>query len=335
MSYDAPTMNKRSFGPSGAKVSEVGLGTWQIGGAEWGDVSQEVAMNTLAAAADAGVTFIDTADIYGMGRSEKLIAAFLRERGRENFFIATKLGRHPKPGWPTNFEPATVRQHTEDSLQRLGVDMLDLTQTHCIPPDVAAKGVVFDTLRKLKEEGLIRHFGASVESMDEALMCIERGVESLQIIFNVFRQKPIDTLFETAKKKGVAIIVRLPVASGLLAGKFTKDSKFAPRDHRTFNRDGQAFNVGETFAGLPFEYGVGLADELKAHVPAGWTMAQWAMRWCLDFDAVTTVIPGATRPEQARDNARASDTPPLLKETHQALRDFYRNKVESHIRGPY
>lgn len=343
MRYHAPTMNTRSFGPSGAGVSEVGLGTWQLGGTEWGDVAESAALDTLRAAADAGVTFIDTADIYGMGRSEKLIAAFLKERGRDNFFIATKLGRHPKPGWPVpshaegphNFDPDTVRKHTEDSLQRLGVDVIDLTQTHCIPPDVAKKGVVFDTLRKLKSEGLVRHVGASVESMDEALMCIEQGVESLQIIFNVLRQKPIDVLFETAKKKGVAIIVRLPVASGLLAGKFTKDSRFAPRDHRTFNRDGQAFNVGETFAGLPFEYGVELADALKPHVPAGWTMAQWAMRWCLDFDAVTTVIPGATRAEQARDNAAASRMPPLSPETHKTLRAFYKERVASHIRGPY
>ena len=330
-------MKRRTFGRNGARVSEVGLGTWQLGGTEWGDLPEERAMQTLRAAADAGVTFIDTADIYGSGRSETLIGRFLQEpgRNRDQFFIATKLGRRSDPGWPANFEPDTIRRHTEDSLQRLGIETLDLTQTHCIPPKVAAEGGVFDALRKLQEEGLIRHFGASVESVDEAMMCIDRGVESLQIIFNIFRRKPVEALFDRARDQGVAIIVRLPVASGLLAGRFHKDSTFAPTDHRSFNCDGQCFNVGETFAGLPFHKGVELADALKPLVPSGWTMAQWAMRWCLDFDAVTTVIPGATRPQQARENAAASDLPPLSPQTHEQLERFYRERVAAHIRGPY
>lgn len=328
-------MHHRRFGKSGPPVSEIGLGTWQIGGTEWGDVSEDAALDTLRAAADAGVTFIDTADIYGSGRSERLIGRFLRERRRDDFFIATKLGRRSDPGWPANFSPGVIRRHTEDSLERLGVDAIDLTQTHCIPPEVAAEGGVFEALRELKDEGLIRHFGASVESMDEALMCIEHSVESLQIIFNVFRRKPIDVLFDRAKDRGVGIIVRLPLASGLLAGKFTLDSAFAETDHRHFNRDGQSFSIGETFAGLPFDKGVALADALKPMVPAGWTMAQWAMRWCLDFDAVTTVIPGATRPQQARDNAAAFDLPPLPRDAHAQLERFYEERVAPLIRGAY
>ena len=330
-------MKTRPFGKNGPPVSDVGLGTWQIGGTEWGDVPEEAALETLRAAADAGVTFIDTADIYGSGRSEGLIGRFLREpaRPRNRFFIATKLGRRSDPGWPANFIPGEVRKHTEDSLKRLGIDTIDLTQTHCIPLKLLDEHHVFDTLRKLKDEGLIRYFGASVETMDEANACIDREVESLQIIFNIFRRKPIDTLFERAKREGVAIIVRLPVASGLLAGKFTKDSKFVKTDHRNFNRDGQSFNVGETFAGLPFEKGVELADALQPMVPRGQTMAQWAMRWCLDFDAVTTVIPGATRPQQARDNAAASDLPPLPPDAHRNLKEFYDTRVAALIRGPY
>ncbi len=330
-------MHTRPFQATGALVSEIGLGTWQLGGTEWGDVPDEQAMSTLRAAAEAGVTLFDTADIYGLGRSETLLGRFLRERSdRQRFFIATKLGRFPQPGWPENFSRQGVRQHTENSLRRLGVEALDLTQTHCIPLDVMREGEVFEHLRELKREGKIKAFGASVESVDEALACLEHeGMASLQIIFNVFRQKPIDALFEKAKAQGVALIVRLPLASGLLSGKLTADTTFAPTDHRHFNRDGQKFNVGETFAGLPFEKGIELADMLKPLVPPGMTMAQFALRWCLDFDAVTTVIPGAKRPEQARMNAAASDLPPLPPKVHQRLRRFYEDEVVQHIRGKH
>lgn len=330
-------MRTRSFGASDREVSEIGLGTWQLGGTEWGDVSDEQALNTLAAAADAGVTFIDTADIYGMGRSEMLIGRFLKGRSdRDRFFIATKLGRHPKPGWPDNFTREAVRRHTEDSLRRLQVDALDLTQTHCIPREQMASGEVFEYLRQLQHEGKIKAFGASVESMDEALLCLEHeGLASLQIIFNIFRQKPIDVLFDKARARGVALIVRLPLASGLLGGHLTRDTVFAETDHRHFNREGQRFNVGETFAGLPYEHGVELARAVKALVPAGMTMAQFALRWCLDYEAVTTVIPGAKRPEQARANAAASDLPPLGAGLHARLRRFYDDEVAPLIRGPY
>jgi len=330
-------MRTRPFGKRGAQVSEVGIGTWQLGGTEWGDVTDAQALDTLRAAADAGVTFIDTADIYGLGRSESLIGRFLKERpDRSRFFLATKLGRSPKPGWPDNFTRKAVFQHTEDSLRRLGVDAIDLTQTHCIPADVMRQGEVFAHLAELKRQGKIRDFGASVESMDEALLCLEHeGLASLQVIFNVLRQKPMDVLFEKAKAQRVALIIRLPLASGLLAGKFTTATAFPAGDHRTFNRNGEKFNVGETFAGLPFEQGVQLADALKPLVPPGMSMAQFAMRWCLDFDAVTTVIPGAKRAEQARANAGASDLPPLSPALHEQLAQFYQKEVAARIRGPY
>ncbi len=329
-------MHLRPFGKTGRHVSEIGLGTWQLGGTEWGTLPDQQALETLRAAAEAGVTFIDTADIYGMGRSESLIGRFLKECQRERFFLATKFGLNPKPGWPDNFTRAAVIQHTEDSLRRLGVEAVDLTQTHCIPTDMLEQYEVFEHLRELKQQGKIRAFGASVESMDEALWCLKQeGLASLQIIFNIFRQKPIDVLFERAKQQGVALIIRLPLASGLLGGKLTTETTFPANDHRTFNRDGQQFNVGETFAGLPFEKGVALTEELKPLVPPGSTMAQFALRWCLDFDAVTTVIPGARRPDQARANAAASDLPPLADKLHKQLQQFYKDKVAAHIRGKY
>ena len=229
-----------------------------------------------------------------------------------------------------------VRQHTEASLKRLGVEALDLTQFHCIPFDVLKRGEIFEHVRELKREGKIRDFGASVESMDEALFCARtEGVAALQIIFNIFRQKPIHTLFAEAKKRSVALLVRLPLASGLLGGKMTLATKFPANDHRNFNRDGQQFNVGETFAGLPFEKGVELADALKPLVPAGMTLGDMALRWGLDFNAVSVIIPGAKNPEQTKLNARASSLPPLGTARHAKLADFYTREVAAHIRGPY
>ena len=316
-------------------VSEVGLGCWQIGGAEWGDVAEEEAMAILHTSVTHGVTFFDTADVYGLGRSENLIGRFLKETS-DSVFVATKLGRFPEPGGSENFTRSAVRAHTEASLQRLGVDTLDLTQLHCIPPEVLAEGDIFDWLRELRQEGKIRRFGASVESMAEAHTCLgQEGLASLQIIFNIFRQKPIDDLFAETQKRGVALIVRLPLASGLLSGKYRQDTQFASTDHRTFNRNGEAFNVGETFAGLPFELGVRLADTLKPLVPPGMTLAQMALRWCLDYSAVTTLIPGASHPAMAAANAAAGDLPPLSPELHARLHEIYTRHVASHIRGPY
>lgn len=327
-------MKTRTFGRTGREVGEVGIGTWQLG-ANWGDVADEVAMATLRAAYEAGTTFFDTADVYGMGRSETFIGRFLKET-HAKIYVATKFGRFSPPGWPENFTRAGVRQHTEASLRRLGVEALDLTQLHCLPFDLIKRGEIFEHLRELKREGKIRDFGVSVESMEEADWCVrQEGVAALQIIFNILRQKPIHTLFAEAKQRRVALIIRLPLASGLLAGRMTLQSKFPANDHRTFNRDGQQFNVGETFAGLPFEKGVALADALKPLVPPGLTMADMALRWCLDFEAVSVIIPGAKNPGQARANARASALPPLGGALHGQLAEFYEREVALHIRGPY
>jgi len=327
-------MKTRTFGKTGFVVGEVGLGTWQLG-ADWGDVTEDAALATLTAAYEAGTDFFDTADVYGAGRSERLIGRFLRET-RANVRVATKLGRFSDPGWPANFTRAAVRQHTEASLRRLGVEALDLTQLHCLPPEIVMRGELFGWLGELQSEGKIRAYGASVEAMDEALWCVEQeGCASLQIIFNILRRKPIDALFARAKARGVALLVRLPLASGLLAGKFTKATRFPESDHRNYNRDGASFNVGETFAGIPFERGVEIADALKRLVPDGFTMAGLALRWCLDFDSVSAIIPGAKNPAQARANAHASDLAPLSGELHARLAEFYLREVHAHIRGPY
>jgi len=327
-------MHKRPFGTNGTMVSEVGLGTWQIGGA-WGTVEDKTAMEILHKAAEVGITFFDTADIYGDGRSERFIGRFLKEHPGK-VFVATKLGRKAEPGWPGNFAPETIARHTEESLSRLGVERLDLTQLHCIPKEVMADGAVFDALRDLKKQGKIADFGASVESVEEGLICLEQeGIASLQVIFNIYRQKLVSELFGKAKEKGVSIIARVPLASGLLSGKMSKSTTFDKSDHRNFNRDGQAFNVGETFAGVPFDKGVELTEELMKMKPEGMTMAQMALRWILDHDAVSVVIPGASRPTQVVDNAAISDLPPLSEELHKRLEQFYMDKVAQHIRGPY
>jgi aryl-alcohol dehydrogenase-like predicted oxidoreductase len=328
-------MKQRAFGDSGIAVSEIGLGCWQLGGNDWGDLSEIDALRILQTAVDHGINFFDTADVYGNGRSEEIIGRFLKTCSTP-VFVATKLGRFPQPGGTANFSLQVMRSHTEASLRRLGVEALDLTQLHCIPPQILRSGEVFNSLRSLQREGKIRRFGVSVESMEEAQLCLEQeGLTSLQIIFNIFRQKPIDTLFDTAKQKGVALIVRVPLASGLLTGKYDQSTQFSETDHRYYNRDGEAFNVGETFSGLRFETGVALAQSLKSAVPEGMSMAQMALRWCLDHDAVSVVIPGARTPQQAIANAAVSDLPPLSHDLHQFLSSFYHTKVADHIRGVY
>jgi len=323
------------FGKPGISVSEIGLGTWQLGGADWGAVDEKKAFAILQSAVDSGVNFFDTADVYGLGQSESYIGKFLSSRSRQ-VFVATKLGRRPEPGWPENFTLKAMRAHTEQSLKNLGVDRLDLSQLHCIPTEVFRDGEVFANYRILQKEGKIRYFGASVESMEEAMLCLEQdGCAALQIIFNIFRQKPILELFDKAKAKGVALIIRLPLASGLLSGQYSRDTVFAPNDHRNYNKDGQCFNVGETFAGLPFQKGIELAEEIKALVPEGMTMAQMALRWILDFDAVSVIIPGASRPEQVAANASASEIAPLSPALHEKLAALYNSDIAAHIRGKY
>lgn len=326
-------MHTREFANTGRQVSEIGLGCWQLGGSDWGTVDEQTCFDILSAAVEAGVDFFDTADVYGGGRSETLIGKFLKQTSQE-IFVATKLGRTGEL-YPDKYSEATVRAATEASLTRLGVETLDLTQLHCVPTEILRQGDIFEWLRKLRDEGKIRHFGASVESMEEAMICLNQpGVSSLQIIFNLFRQKP-EVLFPAAIEKKVALIVRLPLASGVLAGKFTAATVFPENDHRNYNRDGQAFNVGETFAGLPYEKAVELATTLKSLVPAGFTMAEMAQRWILDHPAVTTVITGASKPAQVSANAGASELHPLAEDLCAALREFYQNKVRDHIRGPY
>jgi aryl-alcohol dehydrogenase-like predicted oxidoreductase len=327
-------MTQRLF--CGKNISEIGLGCWQLGGGDWGALSDTDAIEILRASYSSGVNFFDTADVYGGGLSEERLGRWLAADRPEDCFIATKLGRRADPGWPENFSAASLRAHTEDSLKRLGVESLDLTQLHCIPTEVLQKGDVFETLRTLKAEGKLKNFGVSVESMEEAQLCLQQdGLASLQIIFNIFRQKPIHALFAEAKAKNVALIVRLPLASGLLSGKITKKTQFAASDHRHYNREGAAFNIGETFAGLGFEIGVELSEQLKTLVPSHITLAELALRWCLDFDAVTTIIPGATRVDQAKSNAAVSELAPLSPTLHAKIAEFYETSVAAKIRGPY
>ncbi len=329
-------MKTREFGKTKEKVSEIGLGTWQLG-PDWGGVDDSKARDILAQALEQGIHFFDTADVYGQGLSETRIGTFSKSSSpRPKIFIATKMGRFPRPGWPKNFSLYNFRTFIENSLQRLGGEVIDLMQIHCIPFDFLKKPELWEWISILKKEGKVRHFGISVESVEEALYCCEKEeIVSLQIIFNIFRQKPMAALFDKAKEKKIALIVRLPLASGLLSGKMTSGRHFREGDHRHYNRDGQAFYVGETFAGLPFEQGVKLAEELKPFVPEGLTMAQMAMRFILDFDCVTTVIPGATSVQQVKENASASDCSPLSPQLHSQLRKFYEEKVVEHIRGVY
>jgi len=330
-------MKYRTLGKTGAKISEVGIGTWQLGGADWGDVPEHDALAILRHSVELGVNFIDTADVYGSGRSETLIGRFLKET-KHKLFVATKLGRHGDPGWPANFTLETIRKHTQDSLQRLGVESLFLQQLHCIPTEEYCKGEVFEHLRTLKREGLIQNWGVSVESVEEGLICLKHAdCATLQVIYNIFRQKLTDELLPQAKAKQVGILARVPLASGLLAGKFKPGHKFAEKDHRNYNRDGGAFNVGETFAGVPFDKGLVFAEEIRKILDAAGAapMPQKALRWVLDHDEVSTVIPGATKLGQAESNARASDLPPLGKDIHQKLRQLYLKEIAAAIRGKY
>jgi aryl-alcohol dehydrogenase-like predicted oxidoreductase len=326
-------MKKNKFGRTNFEVGEIGLGCWQFGG-DFGPMTEDTAGRIMTAAVAQGITFFDTADVYGDGRSESLIGRFLKQ-SKQPVHVATKFGRQANV-YPDNYTEQALRQATEASLKRLQVEALELTQLHCVPLEVLRQGEIFEWLRQLKTEGKILHFGASVETVEEALLCLQQeGITSLQIIFNIFRQKPIQQLLPKAKKKQVAVIVRLPLASGLLSGKFTRTTEFAATDHRNFNRDGRHFNVGETFAGLPFEKGVELADALKPLVPPEMTLAQMALRWILDHEAVTVIIPGASSPEQAAANAEVSDLPRLPEALHIKLAQFYEKLVHEHIRGPY
>ena len=332
-------MHTRTLGNTGAAISEIGLGTWQLGSADWGTVDPADAQAILTRSVELGVNFIDTADVYGMGHSERAIGDFLKTTSAE-LHVATKLGRrHDEPhGWPQNFTLETMRAHTEDSLRHLGIDSLFLTQLHCIPTDELRRGEVFEHLRTLQSEGLIQHWGVSVETVEEGLLCLEQpGLASLQIIFNIFRQKLVDELLPAAQTKGVGLIARVPLASGLLAGKFNTATTFPETDHRHYNAEGQCFNIGETFAGVGLAHGAALAEAVRDTFPdpGDHSMAQQALRWVLDHDAITTVIPGASRLAQAESNAAVSKMPELPVDTHTQLRALYDDRIHEKIVGAY
>ena len=304
-------------------VSDVGFGAWQIGG-NWGDVSEAEGRAALNAALDAGMTFIDTADVYGDGRSEKIIAEVLKARGGARPMVATKAGRRLNPHTADGYNKTNLEAFIDRSLKNLGVDCLDLVQLHCPPVETLYRPGLFAALDDIRQSGKIRGYGVSVEKVEEALKAIEfPGVVSIQIIYNLFRQRPAELFFKEARRRNVAVIARVPLASGLLSGKISRDTKFAADDHRNFNRHGEAFDVGETFSGVPLEIGLEAVKALRKLVPQGASLAQFALRWILMNDAVTVVIPGARNAEQAWANAAASDLAPLSAETMAAAREIY------------
>jgi aryl-alcohol dehydrogenase-like predicted oxidoreductase len=324
-------MKHHAFGRMPFTVTNVGFGAWQIGGS-WGNVSEDDGRAALNAALDAGMTFIDTADVYGDGRSEKIIADVLKSRGGERPMVATKAGRRLNPHVAEGYNKANLEGFIDRSLKNLAVDSLDLVQLHCPPTAVLYHPEVFAGLDELQKAGKIKGYGVSVATVEEALKAIEYpGVVSIQIIYNIFRQRPADLFFQEARRKKVAVIARVPLASGLLSGKISRDTKFASDDHRNFNRQGEAFDVGETFAGVPFEVGLQAVEEVRKLVPADATMAAFALRWILMSDAVTVVIPGARNAEQAKANAAAADLAPLSNDVMAATREIYDRLIAPHV----
>ena len=315
-------MDIRRLGKTGYQIGSIGFGAWAIGGS-WGQVDDATSMRALHAAADAGVTLYDTADVYGDGHSERLIGRFLHERPGERLIVATKAGRRV-PQLVANYTPEALAGWIGRSRQNLGVERLDLVQLHCPPTDVYYHPEVFAALDELVAGGAIAAYGVSVERVEEGLKAIEYpGVDSIQIVFNIVRQRPLEHLFAAAKGSDVGILARVPLASGLLTGKLSSTTVFEDTDHRSFNRHGESFDVGETFAGLDYETGLALVEELRSLVPADISMAQLALRWILMSDAVTAAIPGARSPEQARSNAAAAAVAPLSPVTMDRIRELY------------
>ncbi len=314
----------------GTGLSEIGFGAWAIG-ASWGEVPEPEAEATVNAALDAGVTMIDTANVYGGGRSERIIGKVLKARGGTRPFVATKAGR----GGPNTVESYTYENLSaavEQSLKNLQTDALDLLQLHCPPTEVFYTPEVFEALDRLVKDGKLKRYGVSVEKVEEGLKAIEYpSVASVQIIYNIFRQRPARLFFPEAKRRGVAVIVRVPLASGLLTGKMNAATTFGADDHRNFNRHGERFDVGETFAGVPYEEGLAAVEELRPLVPDGATMAAFALRWILMNDGVTTVIPGAKNVTQAKANAAAAELTPLSAETMAAVKDIYDRRIAPHV----
>jgi aryl-alcohol dehydrogenase-like predicted oxidoreductase len=321
-------MQYRTFGRTGWDVSAISFGAWAIGGT-WGPVQDEESMAALHAAADAGVNFFDTADVYGDGRSERLLARLRRERPGERIIVATKAGRRLNPHTAAGYNLKQIEAFVDRSLRNLETETLDLLQLHCPPTAVYSKEETYAALATLVRKGKIRFFGVSVERVDEALTAIQHeDVQSVQIIFNIFRQRPAEDFFNEAMERKVGVIVRVPLSSGMLSGKMTRATVFDAEDHRTFNRHGESFDAGETFSGVDFELGLQAVEKLRPLVPSGETMAQFALRWILMFEAVSCAIPGAKNPKQARENAAAADLPAISPETMASVRDIY----DSHLR---
>jgi len=319
-------MHYRQLGRTGWKVSDISFGAWAIGGA-WGSVSDDESLAALRKAIDCGVNFIDTADVYGDGRSERLIAR-LKNSEKKEIVVATKAGRRLPRQTVEGYSRQNLAMWVEDSLRNLSTDCLDLLQLHCPPTALYDRPEVFGILDDLVQAGKIRYYGVSVEKIDEALEAIEYpNVQTVQIIFNCFRQRPAEKFFARAKEKQVGILARVPLASGLLTGKFRRDSTFAKDDHRNFNRHGEAFDMGETFSGVDYNVGLDAVEEMRALVPAGVSMSQFALRWILIFDAVTCAIPGGKRPEQVVDNCAASDLPPLSDTAMAGVKRIYDEKI--------
>ena len=324
-------MQYRKLGKTGFSVSEISLGTWQVGG-KWGDpFSHDNADRILNEAVDAGVNFIDTADVYGDGESEKAVGRLVRSRS-ETIYVATKCGRRLQPHTNEAYQPRVLRQFVEDSLRNMGLETLDLIQLHCPPTDVYYRPEIFELFDRLKEEGKIQHLGVSVEKVEEALKAIEfPNVTTVQIIFNMFRQRPAELFFPEAARRNVGVIVRVPLASGLLTGKFSTGTSFSADDHRNFNRQGEAFDKGETFSGVDYEKGLAAVDELKAIFPDDTNLAPDALRWILSFDTVSCIIPGASKPDHLTSNLQATERPALSPAQMDAIKTIYEQRIKNPV----
>lgn len=324
-------MNYRTLGKTGFSISEISLGTWQVGG-KWGEpFSHDNADRILNEAVDAGINFIDTADVYGTGESEKAVGRLVRARS-ERIYVATKCGRQLQPHTSEAYQPTVLRNFVEDSLRNMGLDTLDLIQLHCPPTDVFYRPEIFELFDRLKDEGKIQHLGVSVEKVEEALKAIEfPNVTTVQIIFNMFRQRPAELFFGEAAKRNIGVIVRVPLASGLLTGKFSPDTQFSAEDHRNFNRDGAGFDKGETFSGVDYETGLAAVEELKTVFPTNGNLAPDALRWILTFDAVSCVIPGASKPEHLTSNIQAAERPAPTPEQRRAVRTIYNQYIKNPV----
>lgn len=324
-------MEYRRLGRTDMTVSAISFGAWAIGGF-WGPVDDEESMRALHAAVDAGVNFIDTADVYGDGRSERLVARLRRERPRDTIWVATKAGRRLPRQTCEGYSKENLARWIDDSLRNLQMDAVDLLQLHCPPTALYERPDVFGILDDLVSAGKLRYYGVSVETVGEALAALRYpGVQSIQIIFNMFRHKPAEEVFGAAKERGAGVLARVPLASGLLTGKLRHDTEFHPDDHRSCNREGQLFDKGETLSGVPYDAGLDAVDALRPLVPLGATLAQFALRWILMFDAVTCAIPGARTVPQARENAEAALLPPLTPEQMAAVQRVYDTHIRSHV----